>query len=296
MNAVVLGGGKSNDPVALAAGVEVKALVLLEGRTMAWHVLRALRESGKVDHIVYVGPVVPDFESLIDTHVPGHDGMLENLEAGLKALEVLRADGAGHASAGHALADRALVVTADVPLLTAIAVRDLFARDPGSALVYPVVTERACESQFPGGRRTYARVREGKFTGGNLFLVEPGLVSKFMPKLRQVIANRKNPLVLAGIIGPGILIKFLLGRVRIVELEARVSQILGVQAKALISEHAEIGFDVDKADDLEIVRQRLERRRAPNTGNSGSGTGNSGTGNSGTGNSGTGSPAVGGEA
>ena len=158
------------------------------------------------------------------------------------------------------------MVTADVPLLTAIAVRDLFARDPGSALVYPVVTERACESQFPGGRRTYARVREGKFTGGNLFLVEPRLVSKFMPKLRQVIANRKNPLVLAGIIGPGILIKFLLGRVRIVELEARVSHILGVPAKALISEHAEIGFDVDKADDLEIVRQRLERRRAPNTG------------------------------
>ena len=278
MNAVVLGGGKSNDPVALAAGVEVKALVLLEGRTMAWHVLRALRESGKIDHIVYVGPVVPDFESLIDTHVPGHDGMLENLEAGLKALETLRpadhvpADQAsadhvsGHVSVGHVSADRALVVTADVPLLTAIAVRDLFARDPGSALVYPVVTERACESQFPGGRRTYARVREGKFTGGNLFLVEPRLVSKFMPKLRQVIANRKNPLLLAGIIGPGILIKFLLGRVQIVELEARVSHILGVQAKALISEHAEIGFDVDKADDLEIVRQRLERRRAPNTG------------------------------
>jgi hypothetical protein len=38
-----------------------------------------------------------------------------------------------------------------------------------------------------------------------------------------------------------------------------------VDAKALISEHAEIGFDVDKADDLEIVRQRLERRRTANT-------------------------------
>jgi molybdopterin-guanine dinucleotide biosynthesis protein A len=284
MNAVVLGGGKSNDPVALAAGVEVKALVLLEGRTMAWHVLRALRESGKIDHIVYVGPVVPDFESLIDTHVPGHDGMLENLEAGLKALEVLR-------PADHVSADRALVVTADVPLLTATAVRDLFTRDPGSALVYPVVPERACEREFPGGRRTYARVREGKFTGGNLFLIEPRLVSKFMPKLRQVIANRKNPLALAGIIGPGILIKFLLGLVRIAELEARVSQILGVEAKALISEYPEIGFDVDKADDLEIVRQRLERRRAPNTGNPS--TSNPSTSNPSTG---TGSPAVGGEA
>jgi molybdopterin-guanine dinucleotide biosynthesis protein A len=253
MNAVVLGGGKSDDPVALAAGVSVKALVMLEGRTMAWHVLRALRESGKVDRIVYVGPVVPDFEALIDVNVPGQDGMLENLEAGLKALEAFGP------------ATRALVVTADVPLLTAVAVRDLFARDPGTALVYPVVTERACETAFPGGRRTYARVREGKFTGGNLFLLEPRLVSQFMPKLRQVIANRKNPLALAGMIGAGILIKFLLGQVRISELEARVSRILGVDAKALISEHAEIGFDVDKADDLEIVRQRLERRRTANT-------------------------------
>jgi MobA-like NTP transferase domain len=186
-------------------------------------------------------------------NVPGQDGMLENLEAGLKALEAFGP------------ATRALVVTADVPLLTAAAVRDLFARDPGTALVYPVVTERACETAFPGGRRTYARVREGKFTGGNLFLLEPRLVSQFMPKLRQVIANRKNPLALAGMIGAGMLIKFLLGQVRISELEARVSRILGVDAKALISEHAEIGFDVDKADDLEIVRQRLERRRTANT-------------------------------
>jgi GTP:adenosylcobinamide-phosphate guanylyltransferase len=253
MNAVVLGGGKSNDPVAMAAGVSVKALVLLEGRTMAWHVLRALRESGKVDHIVYVGPVSPDFLALIDHNVPGQEGMLENLEAGLQALEQ------------YGPTERAMVVTADVPLLTAAAVRDLFARDPGSALVYPVVPERACEKEFPGGRRTYARVREGKFTGGNLFLVEPRLVSQFMPKLRQVIANRKNPFALAGIIGLDILIKFLLGQVRINELEARISRILGVNAKALISEHAEIGFDVDKSDDLEIVRQRLERRRAHTT-------------------------------
>ena len=244
MNAVVLGGGKAGDPFPEAFGVPVKALIPILERPMAWYVLRALRESGKVDRIVYVGPVTPDLEPLIDANLPDAGGMLENLEAGLQRLaqKDLRSDG------------RVLVATADVPLLTPQAVRDLFERDPGAALVYPVVPQRAAEARFPGGKRTYARVAEGRFTGGNLFVLEPGLVGQFMPRLRGVIANRKNPLALAGLIGLGTFCKFVLGRLTIPELEARVSQILGVPARALVTEAAEIGFDVDKPEDLELVR------------------------------------------
>jgi molybdopterin-guanine dinucleotide biosynthesis protein A len=248
LNAVVLGGGKTGDPFPAGFGVPVKALIPIADRPMAWYVLRALRESGKVDRIVYIGPTTPALEPLIDVNVPDAGGMLENLEAGLARLQAkdVRSDG------------RVLLATADVPLLTANAVRDLFERDPGAALVYPVVPEGAAERQFPGGKRTYARVLEGRFTGGNLFVLEPGLVGQFMPRLRQVIANRKNPVALAGVIGLGTLFKLLLGRLSIPDLEARVSHILGVPARALITEAAEIGFDVDKPEDLELVRARIK--------------------------------------
>jgi MobA-like NTP transferase domain len=242
LNAVVLGGGR-DDPFAQGFGVPVKALIPIHGVPMAAYVLRALRESGRVGRIVYVGPVSPALEGLFDVNVQDHGAMLENLELGLAALPAN---------------ERVLVSTADVPLLTAESVRDLLTRDSGAGVVYPIIPMAISEARFPGGKRTAARAREGRFTGGNLFLLEPGLVKKFMPRLKQMIANRKNVLALAGLIGLPVLVKFLLGTLTLRELEGRVSRILGVEARLLITDHAEIGFDVDKLDDLEVAIRALK--------------------------------------
>ncbi len=244
LNAVVLGGGR-DDAFAQGFGVPVKSLIPIRGAPMSAYVLRALRESGSVGQIVYVGPVTPALDGLFDVHVQDRGAMLENLELGLAALPAT---------------ERVLVSTADVPLLTAESVRDLLTRDPGAGLVYPIIPMAASEARFPGGRRTAARVREGRFTGGNLFLLEPRLIGQFMPRLKQVIQNRKNVLALAGLIGLPVLVKLVLGSLTIRELEVRVSRILGVDARALITDHAEIGFDVDKPGDLEVAVRALKDR------------------------------------
>jgi GTP:adenosylcobinamide-phosphate guanylyltransferase len=241
ISAVVLGGGNASDPVARSAGVPVKSLIKIGGQPMAAHVLTALRAGG-VGKIVYVGPTVPALEPLIDLQIPAQGKMLGNLQAGLAPL---------------LLEPRVLIATADIPLLTPKAVQDILARDMGVGLVYPVVPKHAAEAQFPGGKRTYARLREGTFTGGNLFLLEPRLVEEFLPRLEYILDNRKNVLRLAGMFGLGALVKLLLGQLTISELEQTVSRILGVPAKALISEYAEIGFDVDKPEDLMLVRSKL---------------------------------------
>jgi GTP:adenosylcobinamide-phosphate guanylyltransferase len=239
--AVVLGGGNAGDPLAINAGVAVKGLLEIGGQPMAAHVLQALRAGG-VGKIVYVGQTVPALEPLVDIQIPANGKMLDNLQAGLQPLL--------HES-------RVLVATADIPLLTAAAVQDVLYRDPGVGLVYPVVSKHAAEAQFPGGKRTYARLREGTFTGGNLFLLEPRLVGQFLPRLEYILDNRKNVLRLAGMFGLGALVKLLLGQLTVAELERTVSRILGVPAKALVSEYAEIGFDVDKPEDLVLVKQKL---------------------------------------
>jgi GTP:adenosylcobinamide-phosphate guanylyltransferase len=258
VTAVVLGGGRDDDPLAAAAGVAVKALVPLHGEPMAVHVLRALR-SGGVERVVYVGPVTADFERLVDVNVPARGELLENLRAGLEAVPV---ESAPKESGGDAA--RVLVATADIPLLTPEAVRDVLARDSGVGLVYPVVPMTASERMFPGGKRTTARLREGRFTGGNLFLLEPRLVDAFLPRLQFILDNRKNVLRLAGMFGIGTILKLLLGTLSIPELEGAVSRILGVPARALVSTYAGIGFDVDKLEDLEVVLKHLEPvRQAP---------------------------------
>jgi CTP:molybdopterin cytidylyltransferase MocA len=242
LDVVILAGGKPGERLAVAHNVPVKSLIPINGHVMSWYVLKALRSSGMVNRIVYVGPSVPELEDLYDIHLPARGEMLENLEAGLAALP-----------ASH----RVMVATADIPLLTPEAVQDVVSRDSGTGLVYPVISEAACERAFPGGKRTYAKLRTGKYTGGNLFLLEPGLIGGFMPKLKQVIANRKNPLAIAGMIGIDTLLKFPFGMLQISELEQKISKILGVPSSALITEFAEVGFDVDKPEDLELTLRKL---------------------------------------
>lgn len=244
-NAVVLGGGDPGDPFAQAHGQKVKALIELHGQPMAAYVLRALRDSGMVGQIAYVGPTTPEIDALIDIRVTDRGSLLGNLEAGIAALPQTA---------------RVLVATADIPMLTGEQVRDVLQAAPAdAALVYPVVRREDCEAAYPGVKRTYAKVRDGTFTGGNLFLLDPALVGQFLPRLKEILAARKAPLKLAAIIGPGILLKLLTGRLTVRDLEEKISATLHVPARALITPHAAIGTDVDKDSDLQLAGQHTQR-------------------------------------
>ncbi len=243
-NAVVLGGGDPGEALAVAHGVAVKPLIELDGRPMGQYVLEALRGSGSVNHVAYVGPLTPSMRGLVDLEVPDAGRLIANLEAGLRALGEQR---------------RVLVATADVPLISGAMLRDVLDAAPEAGLVYPIVRREVCEAAFPGVKRTYVKLKEGRFTGGNVFLLDPALALRFLPKIEQLLAQRKRPLALAGLIGWPVLVRLLTGRLSLSELERRVSAILGAPVRALISEHAAIGTDVDKEADLDLVRARLKQ-------------------------------------
>lgn len=253
-SAVVLGGGDPGDPFAAAHGVPVKALIPVKGEPMALHVLRALRASGRVSRVVYVGPTTPEMDGLIDGCVSDHGTLLSNLEAGVETLT----------ASGLLPGERVLVVTADIPLVTAGQLAEVLDAAPqGAGLVYPVVRRSDCERAFPGVKRTYARLQGDTLTGGNVFLLDPRLLGAFLPRLREMLAARKAPLKLAGLIGPGVLLRLLTRRLTVRELEERVSVILGVPARALITVHAAIGTDVDKEDDLRLAEAHLRGEATP---------------------------------
>ncbi|PYE48407.1 nucleotidyltransferase family protein [Deinococcus yavapaiensis] len=244
-NAVVLGGGDPLDPLAQAHGVPVKALLDLGGEPMGRIVLRTLRESGRVSRVAYVGPLHGDMTEFVDLNLPDSGTLLGNLEAGVRAL--------GEQA-------MVLVVTGDVPLMTPQMLRDVLDGAPSASLVYPVVPKDACEAAFPGVKRTYARLKDGTFTGGNVFLLDPKLIEAFLPKLRQLLALRKKPFALARLIGVDVLFRLLIGTLSIAQLESRVSKILGVPARALVTRHAAIGTDVDKEEDVTLARRYLQTR------------------------------------
>lgn len=228
MEAIVLGGGE--EAWAVRYGVRSKALVPYRGRPMAEWVLSALAEAGLSS--IYVGEN-PGLSPPPRLTLPDRGSMLENLEAAL-----------AHAGA------RVLVATADIPHLTPEAVRFVLEKAPEAALVYPIVPKEKVEARFPGSRRTYARLKEGTFTGGNLLLLDKALFFQALPLAKRVVALRKKPLALARLIGWDVLLKLLLGRLSLAELEARAERILGVKARALLTPYPEVGVDVDREEDL----------------------------------------------
>ncbi|MFC6591746.1 NTP transferase domain-containing protein [Deinococcus lacus] len=115
-NAVVLGGGDPGDAFAAAHGARVKPLIEVAGQPLGLYVLQALRASGRVRRVAYVGPLTPEMEALTDLRVTGSGQLLSNLEAGLRALKEQQ---------GGPGAERVLVVTADIPMLTPQELADL---------------------------------------------------------------------------------------------------------------------------------------------------------------------------
>lgn len=256
---VVLGGGDPGDPFAAAHGVSVKPLVALAGQPMALYVLRALRACPEVGRIAYVGPVPPGGENLIDLRVTDHGTLIGNLEVGVAALQASRVKGP-QVTRSSDQPERVMVITADIPLITSRMISDVLQAAPDAGLVYPVVRREVCEAAYPGVKRTYAHLKDGVFTGGNLFLLDASLVNLFLPRLQQVLAARKQPLKLAALIGPLVLLRMVTGQLSVEQLEKRVSSILGVGARALVTPHAAVGTDIDKEEDLELARQMLESR------------------------------------
>ena len=237
--AVVLGGGA--DALAAHAGVASKALVPFQGKPLGLYVLEALRGSPYITHVVYVGEPSSLFAPHVDRVVTPGKGMADSLQGGLEAARAVSTPGG-----------RLLAVSADLPWLTAEAVDHVLS--PGAAdtaaLLYPIVPRAAAEAQFPGQKRTYARFKEGTFTGGNLIVLRPSMVPTLLPFVDRAYRARKNPLALAALIGPGILLKFVTGRLPLAVLERRISEILQGSVRAFITPHAALGADVDKPEHL----------------------------------------------
>jgi hypothetical protein len=123
---------------------------------------------------------------------------------------------------------------------------------------YAVVPRVAVERSFPGARRTYVRLADGVFTGGNLFLLRREALEPVLAWGQKVYALRKSPLRLGMLLGPFFALRFALGRLTIAAVEAKVRRLLGLVGRAVVTSFPAIGVDVDCPEDLRLIRQTLE--------------------------------------
>ncbi len=250
-NAVILAGGKT-PWLQKTVGTNIRALAPLGGRRIIEYIIAALDQSGMVGRIIvavdrsqWEAAVLPPRAELVSVSSSSMP------ETAVAAAEVLPPDG------------KILFVCDDIPLLSAAAVRDflLQAEQSNADAYYPIIPAADCEIAFPGAERTYVSLPDGKFTGGNIMLLNATILPGGLATARDIFARRKKPLELCAWLGFGFVLKFLLRRLTLADVEQRASKLLGIRGKAIISHYPELGMDVDKEADWQLLKQYFKNRK-----------------------------------
>ena len=254
--AAVITAGRSpgeKDPLASYAQGGPKALIPIAGKPMINHVVDALSSSRYIAHYVIVA-LPPSagarFPVSVD-YLPDAGGLVENVRSGIE-----------YALNRFPDVDAALLCGSDIPTITPAIVdgfiQECFRTDHD--VYYNIVERSVMEARFPDARRSYVHLRDGDYAGGDLLLFRPSVNFDHQQLLRKLATARKSALRQASMLGPVIFLRYLTRRLSLSEAEQRAKSVFDVRLRAVPSPHAEVGMDVDKPFQLEIVRAELEAR------------------------------------
>ena len=250
-DAVILAGGESTSNLRKIAPYRNEALIKIGKYPMIYYVYRALRQSASIRTIVISGPV-----DALKTIFPREEKLLfacsgENAIASFSnAIDVLQQYG---------ISDRILVMPTDIPLITTPAIDDFIRRSEEieADFYYSITTKEINDIKFPGVTRTYVKLKEGTFTGGNLFIVNRSVIKRVLDMALKLVMRRKNPLAMARLFGLNLVIRYITRQLSIEATEKRFQEVVGIKGKAIISPYAEVGIDVDKPSDLQLAQKHL---------------------------------------
>lgn len=237
MTSVILAGAALHGPLAARAGTTVKALAPVGGRPLLEAIWEAVESQGPM---VVVGPeAVRPWATRRpqDRWVPAGATGTDNI---LNALMRVPPD------------EPCLLCASDLPFATPEAVADLLRQTSEPAdLHYPLVSQPAMAEAFPGYRRRFVPIREGRFTGGSVLQVRPGALLKARATLEAVFEARKNTVRIAAMLGLPFLIRRLLGTLRAADVERQAARIVGLHCRAVLHSPPCLALDVDSVADYE---------------------------------------------
>ena len=253
MDAIVTAGGipEVDDPLYANTQGAPKAMLEIAGKPMIQWVLDALSDSKHVTQVVVVGL---EKESGITCtkpldFIPNQGGMLSNIMAGGHRVLSLNPS-----------AEMLLTVSSDIPTITGPIV-DWVAEVASSGdydVYYNYILRDAMESRFPGSKRTFTKFKGAEVCGGDLNAFRTQLLTADGAVWQELIANRKNILKQAGVIGFDLLIRMLFRQISIEDAVVKASKRLELKANAVNCPYPEIGMDVDKPYQFELLQNDLQ--------------------------------------
>ena len=258
MDAIITAGGtfKPDDVLYQKFGIKKKALVPIAGRPMISWILSAIQDSGLVENIAIVG-LEPDEIEYEDGHLhftPTTGNLVENVFAGLYKLQEINPS-----------VQKLLIFSSDIPLVTPEIIQGFVEEceeQPGGDMYYAVVKKETMEAAFPNSNRTFVPFKGGHYSGGDLFLADVAAATGNKELAKLLTGSRKNYLQQARAIGFGFIIKFLFRTMTPQEAAKQASKKANFDGRVVVTRFAELGMDVDKPHQYEMVEAYLEKRKA----------------------------------
>ena len=252
MDAIVMTGGipQPEDPLYEFTQGEPKALLEVAGKPMVQWVLDAIGGAELVDRVVLISLSEEAGLSCSKpvTYLPDQGGLLENVRGGIeKAVEI------------NPQARQVLTVSSDIPMIKSEMIDWMVKEnsDTNLDLYYTVIPREVMEGRFPESKRSYTLLKDAELCGGDLNMVHSNTVHSNEELWDRIVASRKSVFKQAALLGYGNLILLLSRQLTLAGAVKRVTKKMNITGKAVISPYAELGMDVDKPHQLEIVRAEL---------------------------------------
>lgn len=240
-------GVMDNTGICVSKDIINKALLKINGRVMVEYIVDAISGARGIEKVVIIGPAT-DFTGC---KFPQDCLFVDSLGTVMQNIvkAILYIDDSMPL----------LISTSDIPLVTVDAVNDFVEQSlkSGGDICYPIIDKTVNDMKYPEFERTYVKLRDGTFTGGNMFFVNPKCIAPNVDVAEKLYDARKNPMKMASILGPELVLRFLTGTLTIRSVEKRFEKITGLKGAAVISKYPEIGNDVDKTSDIIIATAYL---------------------------------------
>lgn len=256
MDAIVIAGGIPNpeDPLYVFLKGDAKALVDVAGKPMIQWVLDALGGAKQVDNVILVGlSAKNDLACKKPLYYVSNQGrMLANIVAGVnKSLEL------------NKKTKYVLVVSSDIPALKPEMVDWLVdtCMETKDDIYYGVCPKDVMEARFPDSKRTYTPLKDMKVCGADINITHVRMATEHLDMWESLIGSRKNPFKQAGLIGFGTLFALLTRQLTLEDAVRRVCDRIGIKGRAIIWPYAEPCMDVDKPNQLELLREDLAKQQ-----------------------------------
>jgi hypothetical protein len=242
LHAVITAGGRVSGDFARAIGTDVKAMAPLGSRRLIDASIDAARGIGVAAIAVVGGPEVRQYcaarvERVIDASADG----TENIRKALRAFP-----------------DVDLVyLTSDVPFIDPEGLRDFVVRSNGALVTMPLADPAAYERRFPEGPGELMKLGGERFASGTAFFLAARSIPQIEALAGAFFDARKSPLGLARLCGPVLLLRYLVKRLRVGDVEARASRLFGGPVRAVRGASPGLCYDVDALEDWEYARARV---------------------------------------